>query len=62
MQEHYGKDDESSIAAVKDIYRELDLEEVYTVQHYQHVMYGLTTLQRRIRLHIALYAGALWEG
>jgi len=29
MQEHYGKDDESSIAAVKDIYRELDLESVF---------------------------------
>lgn len=29
MQEHYGKDDESSIAAVKGIYTELDLESVF---------------------------------
>ena len=29
MQEQYGKDDESSIAAVKQIYRELDVEAMF---------------------------------
>jgi farnesyl diphosphate synthase len=29
LQEHYGKDNEASIQAIKAVYRELDLEQVF---------------------------------
>ena len=37
MQEHYGKDNEVSIAAIKGVFRELNLES--TFKHYEQQSY-----------------------